>query len=374
MKNKTVGKAIHLNWIVSSPPEYASSDSDDTKEKLLREFIELARKVYAEKIYRQVNSGAVWEDKPGKFAADLNTASGLLKLGNTILIRAAPAFPTHGRQFGECHQSRESAHIDRVVGPAPQLRLVRGPEGRSPGAIDRRRRSGSASLHRIGTQEACHRFGLAGQAAVRQRADSNLRYRPANGVEGPPSRPRFIAPQGGPASMENALWAAIRRYASLVEEETDIQALQPFLEGKASIATRQVTLQAIRASFHQAPPEDIAKLGKLRTGSINSPRSISTRTFWSPPENTSLALNAMLAVSALGSDDNHTTRRPNEGNRQSMAVATQHQILGRDVGELADKRAEQRRGESRDPEPHRQSFRIERGSLTEYPGEESWPR
>lgn len=50
--------------------------------------------------------------------------------------------------------------------------------------------------------------------------------------------------------------AALRRYASLLDEKRDIGAISTFLQSKYSLRCRQVALQAVQNVFRQRPPTD----------------------------------------------------------------------------------------------------------------------
>ena len=105
--------------------------------------------------------------------------------------------------------------------------------------------------------------------------------------------------QSGRVRSESALWAAIRRYASIVPED-EVALLQPFFGERASVATRQVALQAVQTIFHAAAPRDADSLSALRDRICDLAEKTVDPDLLVSPEIASLALNAFLALAAVG--------------------------------------------------------------------------
>lgn len=99
---------------------------------------------------------------------------------------------------------------------------------------------------------------------------------------------------------EPALWASLRRYATLIPE-CEIDSFGYFLDTGSPIATRQVVMQCIQSVFTASAPSQTNFLGQLeaRVAELCS-KYIDPDTLVST-EIASLALNAFLAIAVLAS-------------------------------------------------------------------------
>ena len=131
----------------------------------------------------------------------------------------------------------------------------------------------------------------------------------------------------GQSRYEHAIWSAIRKYASLIEQ-FEVSTLLPFLTGKSTLATRQVVLQAIHAIFQRSPVKtfdlvrDLAgRVAEIAEKYIDPDLVIS-------PENNSLALNAFVALAALGDPRTSQLAKRVKEIASSFFLRRSGQILG----------------------------------------------
>ena len=298
---KTKGGNVILSWHPSAPPEYESSDL--AAQRPLIEIIKQVRRAYADVKYREVSSGAVWnEDEPGKYAADLNTAEGLVKLRGAILEEGSFV----RSQFGlRAAGSATAEHVEEAQTSSDLWDQLL----RSDTSADKKAEALAHLIAEGAQQVTGFLVSELSKATIQPDWLDKLIFA-AEQIEFKDAATRATLKQllhrhavsllqSGRFRSENALWAAIRRYASLVEE-AEVQTLQPFLEGKASIATRQVTLQAIHAIFQQSPPKNFDGLTRLAERVHELATKYVDPDLLVSPDNTSLALNAMITLSAMG--------------------------------------------------------------------------
>ena len=322
MKKKKDG-TVFVSWHTSAPLEYEFTDPSEIRRALL-EIIKEAGQEYAAKQYREVNSGAVWnEDEPGKYGADLNTADGLMKLRGATLEKGSLESPrplANLLSSTVAEEQTSSQLWDELLG------------AETP--VDRKAEALALLIAEGSEQVAAFVVSELGKTAIQPDwldklifATEQIEFRDPSTRATLKERLQHHATlllQSGRLRSENALWAAMRRYASLIEE-SEIQALQPFLEGKASLATRQATLQAIHAIFQQSPPSDPAGLRALADRVDQIAVKYVDPELLVSPENTSLALNAVVALSALGSRGaiSFAARMRETGNRWLMRRGAQ---------------------------------------------------
>jgi len=99
------------------------------------------------------------------------------------------------------------------------------------------------------------------------------------------------------AGQERALWAAIRRYASLVPV-AEVDGLLEFLRDDDELQTKQATLQAIQNVFAVEAPDSCPGVRSVR----DRVRSVATQCITAPSLDSagaSLALQAVCAAIAL---------------------------------------------------------------------------
>jgi hypothetical protein len=102
-------------------------------------------------------------------------------------------------------------------------------------------------------------------------------------------------------NSEPALWAALRRCASLMPEE-DASHLLEFLSPEHTLDTRQVALQGIQTIFSFAPPGNPDTLHSLCDRVADLVRKYLDPDLLTPGENASLAVNALHALAVLGDE------------------------------------------------------------------------
>lgn len=95
------------------------------------------------------------------------------------------------------------------------------------------------------------------------------------------------------ASAERPLWAAIRRYASLVPMN-EVQTLLTFLRDEDSLTTKQATLQAIQNIFSVENPADCSELQVIR----DCVHAMATKAI--TPANLATSAGAAFALQAFG--------------------------------------------------------------------------
>jgi hypothetical protein len=300
---------VFVSWHPSAPAEYESQDPK--AQQAILELVEEASRVFAVFTYRQVNSGAVWtEDGPGKFAADLNTAQGLVKLRGATLAEGSSVKPKpephavdakcSGELWDELLGSdtptgKKAEALACLIAEGAQevIGFVLSQLGKEDLPLDWRDKLIFAT-EQLDVREPAQRETL--KKMLYRHADSLLR--------------------SGRFQSESALWAAIRRYGSLVDESETLS-MYPFLDGKSTIATRQVALQAIHSIFQQAPPKRSEGLSDLTARVHELASKYVDPDLLISPENTSLALNAVAALSSLGASSSVqiATKLKETGNR-----------------------------------------------------------
>lgn len=98
---------------------------------------------------------------------------------------------------------------------------------------------------------------------------------------------------------EGPLWAAIRRYASLVPL-SEVDGLLEFLRPEDADATKQAALHGIQHIFEVEPPDDSASISRLRERVSALALEYLTSGRADSPEGSSLALNVFCAAASLG--------------------------------------------------------------------------
>ena len=123
---------------------------------------------------------------------------------------------------------------------------------------------------------------------------------------------------------ESILWVAIRRYASLIPA-TESASLLTFLGASASVATRQVVMQAIQAIFEIAPPSDIESLKPLTSRVSEFCAKYIDPDVMASKELAALGLNAFLALAVMANPDavDHAGRMKETGNDWLIRRATE---------------------------------------------------
>ena len=86
----------------------------------------------------------------------------------------------------------------------------------------------------------------------------------------------------------------------MLVEMTATDSLLPFLNGKSSVATRQVTLQVIHEIYKQVPPANFEAVQGLTHRVAEIAEKFLDPDLMISPENGSLALNAFLTLAATG--------------------------------------------------------------------------
>jgi hypothetical protein len=314
---KLKSRGVFVSWHPSAPAEYESLDPK--AQQAIFELVVEASRVFADFKYRQVNSGAVWtEDEPGKFAADLNTADGLVKLRGATLAEGSSVKPKSEPHAVEAKSSGELWDVllssdtptEKKAEALAHL-ITEGAKEAAGFVLSQLDKEGLPFDWRDKLIFATERLDVRDPA--QRETLKKLLHRHASSLL-----------RSGRFQSESALWATIRRYGSLVDEN-EVQTLQPFLDGKSSIATRQVTLQAIHSIFQQSPPKQCEGLAGLTARVQELANKYVDPDLLVSPENTSLALNAAIALSALGASSSArlTAKLKESGNRWLIRRATQ---------------------------------------------------
>lgn len=139
------------------------------------------------------------------------------------------------------------------------------------------------------------RDALLATAEVMQVSDPALRER----LEGALLRVATMLRDRPELSSERSLWAAVRRYASLVPQAR-VSGLLAFLRSADALTTRQVALQGTQNVFSVEPPGALAPLSALRERVRELALKYLDADWLVSPENNALALNAFCASAAAG--------------------------------------------------------------------------
>jgi hypothetical protein len=134
------------------------------------------------------------------------------------------------------------------------------------------------------------------------------------------------------------LWAAIRRYASLVPVE-EVDALREFLRDEDLPMTKQATLQAIQNIFTVDSPGTSAAVGELRSRVHSLAEKLIAPSLVAEDGGTTLALEAFCAAAAL--------RAPGVDMLRERIDQLQQPYLTRRAVEFLRSLQVQRKGESR---------------------------
>jgi hypothetical protein len=255
-------------------------------------------------------SGSVWLNEAGNYDADLDTSQGQIKLRDKINI---------SEQVKDL-QSAETTTCERY--DALRNRALMDV---SPSAADLRSRIADQTADVEQRSDALHKLialddRAAAQVIISELSRPNI---PREWVDhlicaseyvqfseprdrtllGERLYNRALALLGNSLSKsEPILWAAIRRYATLIPTE-DAGSLLPFLGPKATIGTRQVALQGIQAIFELDPPSDPESLGSLTERVISLCETYIDPDVVVSAELGSLAVNSFLALSLMGREE-----------------------------------------------------------------------